>query len=148
MTQAYKYSILYFLLFSLLLVLSGVLLFDEKIGFSVQGVLDYYLGNEAHFTQKKSFEGIMKTVLPHIFAFGLFSMVLLHFLIFTKEKKLPKLRLLVLLMFSVASFEIFTPLLIINGFEVFAYLKLISFFLFEGCILYTAWLLFMSILYT
>ena len=146
MTQSYKYYPFYFLLFSLLLVISGALLFDEKIGFNVQGVLDYYLGSEAKFTQPKETSGILKTILPHIFAFGLFSMVLLHFLIFTKENKTMKLKVLIILMFITAAIEIFVPFLIINGFTFFAYLKLVSFFLFEALILYSAWLLFVSIL--
>lgn len=145
MIQAYKYSIFYFLLFAILLVTSGVLLFDEKIGFSVQGVLDYYLGSEINFTQEKSHEGILKVVLPHIFAFALFTMVLLHFLIFTKVKGSKKVQVLIVLMFMTAGIEIFSPFLILEGFTFFAYLKLLSFFLFQGLILYTVWLLLLSI---
>ncbi len=146
MYNSYRYAVLYFLLFSLLLVLSGFLLFDSKIGFSVQGVLDYYLGNEEMFTQEKTALGILKIVLPHIFAFGLFSMVLLHFLIFTSHRNSPKAKALIYLIFITALLEIITPFFIINGYHFFAYLKLFSFFLFESLILYTGWLLFTSIL--
>lgn len=145
MIQAYKYSILYFLVFSLLLILSGTLLFEEKIGFSIAGILNYYLGNEETFTQPKSALSILKTVLPHIFAFGLFCMVILHFLIFTKNRNTKKAKILIYLIFITSFLELATPFLIIDGYEFFAYIKLLSFFLFEGLILYIAWLLFSSI---
>lgn len=147
MTQAYKYAILYFLVFSFLLLLSGILLFEHKIGFSVEGVLDYYLGNEEVFTQQKSSLGILKTILPHFFAFGLFCMVLLHFLVFTKKQKQMQTKVLVYLLFFSAILEITTPFLIINGYDFFAYIKLISFFVFQALVIYVAWLLFFSIAY-
>ena len=144
MIKAYKYALLYFLLFSLLLLLSGGLLFEQKIGFSALDVLNYYEGNETLYIQKKSFLGILKIILPHLFAFGLFSMVALHFLIFTKKKNL---QILVYMVYLTALLEMLTPFFIINGFELFAYLKLLSFFLFQGLIIYILWLLFFSIAY-
>lgn len=145
MIQSYKYAILYFLVFSLLLVLSGALLFEEKIGFSIAGVLNYYLGNEETFIQQKSTLAIFKTILPHIFAFGLFCMVILHFLIFTKNRYTKKAKLLIFVIFISSLLEIVSPFFIVNGFEFFAYIKLVSFFLFEGLIIYISWLLFSSI---
>jgi len=79
MQERYNSLVLYFLLFSLLLLGSAYLLFDAKIGFSYNRVLHYYQGGQALFTASKSFGGILKIILPHIFAFGLFLMVLLHF---------------------------------------------------------------------
>ena len=147
MQQAYKYSVLYFLVFSFLLLLSGVLLFEEKLGFSREGVLSYYLGDEERFTQPKSVAGILKIVLPHVFTFGLFVMVILHFLVFTKVKKTKKFQTIVYLSFATAFSELFSPLFIVNGFEFFAYVKIASFFTFEFLILYVSWLLFKSIVY-
>jgi len=147
MTQAYKYAILYFLVFSLLLLCSGILLFDHKIGFSIDGVLQYYLGSEETFTQEKTSLGILKIILPHLFAFGLFCMVLLHFLLFTNKRKLLQTKVLVYLLFTSAFLEITAPFLIINGYDFFAYVKLLSFFLFQALVIYTAWLLFFSIAY-
>lgn len=145
--KAYKYSILYFLAFSLLLLTSGALLFEEKIGFLYQSVLDYYLGNRDSFIAPKSSVGILKIILPHIFAFGLFFMVLLHFVIFTKKRKSKQFQLLIYLAFFTAFSELFTPLLIINGLEIFAYVKIFSFFSLEFLVLYISWLLFKSIIY-
>ncbi len=147
MTKAYKLSIIYYLIFSLLLILSAYLLFDYKIGFNYQGVVDYYLGSEENFIPAKSFSGILKIILPHIFAFALLSMVLLHFLVFTKSRYKKNTLIVIYLTFITALLEIFTPFLIISGFEFFAYLKLISFFVFLSLILYISWLLFHSIIY-
>lgn len=147
MTKAYKYSIIYFLLFSSLLILSGVMLFEHKIGFSVQEVSNYYLGNEDMFINPKASSSILKTILPHIFAFGLFLMVILHFLVFTKLRYKKSTITLIYLTFITALLEIFTPFLIISGLEFFAYIKLISFFIFFALVLYISGLLCRSIIF-
>lgn len=143
MHKAYKRAILYFLLFSILLLVSSVMLFEHKIGFSATGVLNYYLGNEELFIPAKTISGLLKIIVPHIFVFALFSMVLLHFVVFTKKKS----KLLVFVVFLSILLELFTPLLIVGGYEVFAYLKLLSFFVFELLVLYILWVLFISIVY-
>jgi hypothetical protein len=147
MQKAYKLSIIYYLIFSLLLIASAVMLFEYKIGFSYEGILDYYLGNEDKFIPAKSTSGILKIALPHIFSFGLISMVLLHFLVFTKLRYKRSTLTLIYLTFFSAILEIFTPLLIVNGFEFGVYVKLLSFFIFLTLILYISWLLFYSIIY-
>ncbi len=146
MKKAYKYSIVYFLLFSLLLLSSGIMLFEEKIGFSIEAIQDYYLGNTSEFIPAKTASGVLKIVLPHIFAFGLFSMVIMHFLIFTKQRNKTKTRILIYLIFISALLEIGSPFFIILGADIFSYVKLISFVLFEILIIYISWLLFYSII--
>ena len=145
MTKAYRYSIVYFIVFSMLLVSSGIMLFEEKIGFEIHNILEYYLGNEEKFMVQKSYEGILKIVLPHIFAFGLFSMVILHFLVFTKYRDSTHAKSLIYTLFISAFLEIFSPFMIIFGAEFFAYIKIVSFVLFEGLVVYISWLLFNSI---
>ncbi|EHP31084.1 hypothetical protein SMGD1_2562 [Sulfurimonas gotlandica GD1] len=147
MQKAYKLSIIYYLVFSLLLISSAVMLFEYKIGFSYGEVVDYYLGNEDKFIPTKSTSGILKTALPHIFSFGLISMVLLHFLVFTKLRYKKSTLTVIYLTFLTAILEIFTPMLIVNGFEFAAFLKLLSFFVFLALILYVSWLLLHSIVY-
>ena len=145
MIKAYKYSIVYFLAFSLLLLLSGIMLFEEKIGFSVQGVSSYYLGDADRFISAKSADSILKTILPHIFGFGLFIMVILHFLIFTKQRNKAKTKLLIYLTFITAFIEISSPFLIIYGDALFSFVKISAFVLFMVLILYSIWLLLESI---
>lgn len=146
MQRAYKLSIIYYLIFSLLLIASAVMLFEYKIGFSYEGVLDYYLGNEDKFIPAKSTSGILKLALPHVFSFGLIAMVLLHFLVFTKLRYKKSTLTLIYMTFFSAFLEIFTPMLIVNGFEFVALLKLLSFFIFLALILYVSWLLLHSII--
>ncbi|MCK4974840.1 MAG: hypothetical protein KAR81_06270 [Sulfurimonas sp.] len=147
MQKAYKLSILYYLAFSLLLIASAVMLFEHKIGFSFNGLLEYYIGNEEKFISSKSLGGILKVLLPHIFVFGLLSMVLLHFVVFTEHRYKKSTIILIYLTFITAALEMFTPFLIVSGFEFFAYIKLLSFWLFLALILYISWLLLQSITY-
>lgn len=145
MQKAYKLSILYYLLFSLLLIVSAVMLFEHKIGFSFNSVVDYYIGNKDKFIPSKSVAAVLKIALAHILSFGLLSLVLLHFLVFTKHKHKKETIFVIYLTFITALLEIFTPLMIVSGFEFFAYLKLASFFLFLVLLVYIPWLLFISI---
>lgn len=145
MKKAYRYSILYFLLFSLLLLVSSIMIFEDKMGFSYQGVLAYYQGNEAKFIVAKSLGGLLKVILPHIFSFGLFIMIILHFLIFTQISKAKHFHTLIVVTFFVSFLEIISPFFIINGIDFFAFVKLISFVLLEILIIYIFYLLFRSI---
>lgn len=145
MQQAYKLSILYFLIFSLLLIISAVMLFWHKIGFNYLSVLEYYIGNEEKFIPAQSAAGILKMVLPHIFVFGLFTMVLLHFLVFTDLKVKKAFLILIYITFITALLEIFAPFMIISGWSFFAYIKLFSFFSFLALTLFILWLLFRKI---
>lgn len=146
MTKTYQYSILYFLLFSLLLLLSGFLLFEHKIGFSTHQILEYYQGSTEKFIVEKSASGILKTALPHIFSFGLFAMVLLHFLIFTKLRNKQSTKILIYLVFLSAFLEIFSPFFIILGVDFFSFIKVGSFLVLQLLVLYISWLLFASII--
>jgi hypothetical protein len=145
--KAYKVALFYYLLFSLLLLASSILLFDIKIGFSPQAVLEYYLGNEEKFIIAKTPAGILKLILPHILAYGLFIMVSMHFMIFTKYKNRAIVQLLLYTLFISGSVELFSPFLILMGLHTFALLKLISFVVFELSLLLLFGLLFKSIIY-
>jgi len=146
MQQRYNSLVLYFVLFSLLLLGSAYLLFDAKIGFSYNGILHYYQGDKTLFTSAKSFSGILKIILPHIFAFGLFLMVLLHFGVFTAFRKHPLFRYFIYTLGIAAFVELFSPFFIILGLGFFAYFKLLAFFVLEVGTLIFIWLLFRSVL--
>ena len=145
MYKAYKISIIYFSMFSLLLLLSGIFLFGDKIGFSIEDINNYYLGNSEQFSEAKTYSGILKIILPHLFSFGLFCMVILHFLIFTDKKLEKSTIVLVYLTIGSAFFELFSPFFILLGASFFACVKIISFFVFNLAITYALWLLFRSI---
>lgn len=65
MHRAYKISILYFSLFTLLLLMSGIMIFEAKIGFDVQRALGYYIGNKELFVAAKTNGGILKWLCSH-----------------------------------------------------------------------------------
>lgn len=144
--KAYKYAIGYFLLFTLLLLTSGAAIFFEKIGFSYENIQHYYLGNATTFTPAKTFDGLLKIIIPHIFAFGLLVMVLLHFLIFTNKRDTKELQIIIYTSFTAAFLELFSPFLIIAGVDFFIYVKLLAYFLFNFIVLYVLFVLIKSIM--
>jgi hypothetical protein len=121
------------------------LLFEEKIGLGLHALRAYYLGDEALFMSVKSTQGLLKIVLPHIFALALLSMVLLHFLRFTNTKNKKALIVLIYVLFSAQFFEIFAPFLMLHISELFAYVKLFSLLVYFVLMLTTLYLLFASI---
>ena len=147
LNSAYKYAISYFLLFSFLLLISATLIFAENIGFSTKDIIHYYLGDKENFISPKTYSGVAKIILPHIFAFGLFLMTLLHFLIFTNKRDTKKVGWLIYLSLFTSFLELFSPFMILMGFESFAFIKLFSFLLFNLLIVYALFILFKSILY-
>lgn len=144
MHNGYKYSIIYFSCFVLLLLVSALMLFAHKIGFDPATIAHYYLGNGEMLLQKSN-TGILKLVLPHIFAFGILSFVVIHFLIFTDYKKRSYTLMVIYILLAAQTLEIFSPFLIINISEYFSYLKLISFVVYMILLPLIFFLLFKSI---
>lgn len=136
LNSAYKGVVFYFLPFIWLLLISALALYAQKIGFTPQAVLDYYT--------PKTLGGVLKVNLPHIFVFGLLSMVMLHFVVFTQHQK--QLKLLNFIIYISGFMELFSPVGIIFGVEFFSYVKLISFFVFNGGFFYISLLLMHSII--
>lgn len=144
MDRAYRFLVLSFLLFGLLLLLSGAMIFARKIGFGAEAISAYYLGSTAAFTEPKSPVGVLKIILGHLFAFGLFWFVVLHFLRFTRfyERALW----LIAALFCVSMLELFAPFLILQFGALFAYVKLAALFGYYALMLYAFWLLLRSII--
>jgi len=78
MKNNYRIAILYFGLFSLLMIGSGFWIFILKSGFTFEGMKSYYA--------PKSYEGILKIAQPHLLSIGIFIMVSSHFFLFSKYK--------------------------------------------------------------
>ena len=146
MHNTYKLSIVYFIFFSALLLSSALMLFLTKIGFGIEAITNYYLGNEPSFIQAKTLAGLLKVVYPHIFSIGLLAMVLLHFIYFTSFKKNHKFKYLILVSYLAIFLEIFSGFFIILGATIFAFVKLVSFILMSILFLYMFWLILDSIL--
>ena len=145
MHQSYRYAIAWFALFGALLLLSGMVLFFSKIGFSYTAVQSYYLGSEALFTSPKSSYGLLETALPHLGSMGLFIMVTGHFLLFASKERKRRAVKPVIALFIVALLDIFSGFLIVEGWSFFIWVKLAAFALLQLLGLYLLWLLFSAV---
>jgi len=135
------FSILLFLAIGLisLQLLSGIYLFIEKFGLLPSSIYLYFAGNEEQFIMQKSVEGLLETAVPHFIAISTTIFVYTHFLLFTTIISNKNKQLLIASLFVSALIDIFSPFGIIYGFELFAWTKLISFWIFEilmGLLLY------------
>ena len=137
LNKKYESLILYYSLFVCLLVISAFIVFAQNIGFSNEQILSYY--------SQKTILGLLKVNLPHTLLFGLFSMVNLHFLLFTSAK--GELRFLTPTLYTFAALELLSPLIILFGLEFFSYVKLASLIGFTFVTLYICALLARSILF-
>ena len=142
MHHSYKVVILYALAFVVLLVGSAVAIYSTKLGYLPSEVLLYYLGDE--YSPPKTALGLLKVHLPHTFVFGLFGFVLLHLLLFTQFQ--TQSTKLAFLFFTSAFFELLSSGAIIYGLAFFATIKIVSFLVLMGCILYISALLALDIL--
>lgn len=123
---------------------SGIWLFIEKYGFSVHDVFTYFAGDENSFIPAKSFEGLMETTVPHFVAVSTTIFVYAHFLLFTTVISEKKKKLIIYSLFISALINIFSSFGIIQGHELFAWIKVFAFWSFQTfmgvllCILFLA----------
>ena len=136
MNNTYRIAIIYFCLFALMLLGSSIALFSTKMAFALESINSYYAGDEAHFIAPKSLEGLLETITPHTFAMALFVMVLTHFVLFIKKQKNATTITLVILLYIALFIEIFSPLMIRQGYTLFTLLKLVSYSVVELLSLY------------
>ncbi|MEA2110793.1 MAG: hypothetical protein U9P71_01965 [Campylobacterota bacterium] len=117
MYRLYKVGISYFALFSVLLLMTGLVMFYLKTGVSLEGTLEYY--------RVKSYDGLLELSYPHLGGMGIFIMVLGHFFLFTSLRY--KARWWFITMFVAALSSLMAPLFIVvfkSAF--FTWIKLLS----------------------
>lgn len=146
MHQSYRFAIIYFTLFGILLLLSGALLFVNKLGLTVESVTTFYLGSTTSFSQAKSNFGLLETALPHLGGMGLFIFVSGHFLLFSPKKEKNRVVLPLIALFIAALLDIGSGFLIIHGWHFFVVVKILAFLLLQGLGLYILALIFLSAL--
>lgn len=123
---------------------SGIWLFIEKYGLSAYDVFTYFSGDKQKFIPAKSLEGLMETAVPHFIAVSTTIFVYAHFLLFTTIISENKKKLLILALFVSALMNIFSGFGIIQGHELFAWIKVFAFWSFQTfmgvllCILFLA----------
>jgi hypothetical protein len=96
-----------------------------KIGFTVQEVINYYLGNPETFRQPKSYGSIVEETHFHLFAMGIILMTLNHLMLFSDLSMRFKIMLIVV-SFSACLLDIVSSWLVRFVSADFAYLKLSS----------------------
>lgn len=127
--------------FSLLLMgffFINLLVFYSKMGFSLGSIKEYYLGNPEKFLKPKTFEGMFKVFYPHIISMAVFSVAVGHFLIFAGSSlSIP----LGIGLFLFSFLDNLSGFLIRFLHPYFALLKLLSFVVLQGIILYSVLLM-------
>lgn len=146
MHQSYRFAIAYFALFGALLLISGAVLFFNKLGLSYESVELFYLGNQSYFIQPKSAYGLLETALPHLGAMGLFIFVTGHFLLFASKKQKHKAVKPVIFLFIAALLDIASGFLIVQGWTFFIWIKIVAFLLLQTIGLYLLFIVFKNTL--
>lgn len=135
------------LVFALVLIilqlLSGIWLFIEKFGLTVNEVYTYFAGSQDKFIMAKSFEGLMETAVPHFIAVSTTIFVYAHFLLFTDIISQKSKQILIFSLFTASLIDIFSGFGMIYGYKVFAYLKITAFISFEVLMAILLYILFL-----
>ena len=71
-----------FLVFVVLLWGTNAALFLGQMGFSYDGIVRHYLGDEATFSEPRSFKVLLEISHFHLFAMGMLLLVLTHLMLF------------------------------------------------------------------
>ncbi|MGD9969766.1 MAG: hypothetical protein AB7S65_04865 [Sulfuricurvum sp.] len=119
---------------SLLLMLqlgSGIWLFIHKLTFEPSRIAAAYLGDPEEFIAGKTVLGVLQTAVPHILGMGTVALIAAHLLPYCGIGE-KTLRALSAALYLAAFGEIAAPLLILSVSPHFAWLKLVSFVVFEG----------------
>lgn len=117
--------IVFTVIFFVFLWLTSLLLYLE-VGFSPEGVAEYYRGSEEDFRQPKSYLGMLEEAHFHFFAMAIILVTLNHLVLFTGIGNQWKL-VLIVSSFASALGDIIAGWLIRYVSPVFAYLKIGSF---------------------
>jgi len=75
--------------------LTNAALYFHKMGLDPASVVDYYLGSEQHFTQPRSYQGMVEIAHFHLFAMGMLLLVLTHVMLFIPVRNGLKAALIV-----------------------------------------------------
>ena len=130
----YAVPLRYFIVMTVMLLLTGLWMFTLHTSLSIDGTMNYY--------SPKSFYGLLETVNPHLFGMGLLVFILTHFFAVLKGVEQKKYRLLSVLFFVVMLVANLSGFFITEGGVFLSVVKLLSTLLFIGFILVTSYKLF------
>lgn len=123
------------LMYILVLWVTNVLLYIEKIGFTYNSVIGYYLGSEEEFKNPISYRGLLEVTHVHLFVFAFAFLLLNHLTVFSNIPRYLKL-FLILTSFISGFCDMGVGWLIRFVSPSFAYLKIVSFIVFQSSLLF------------
>ena len=129
--QLLRLVLVWFLVFVALLWVSNALLYFAKMTLDPASVVAYYLGNEAQFTQPRSYQGMLEITHFHLFAMGILVLTMTHLLLFVPMANRWK-ALVVSIAFAAALADEAAGWLVRFVSPGFAYLKVAAFLTLEA----------------
>jgi len=130
----YAIALRYFLVMTLLLLITGMWMFVLNTSLSVEGTTAYYA--------PKSFHGLLDTASPHLFGMGLIIFILTHFFAILKGVKQENFKMFSLLFVLVMLVENLSGFLITEEGLILSVVKLLSTLLFVVYTCVAMWKLF------
>ncbi|MDP2683160.1 MAG: hypothetical protein Q8P28_10265 [Deltaproteobacteria bacterium] len=118
------------LVYVLLLWVTNLLLYSERIGFTYDGIVNYYLGSEEEFKNPVSYIGLLEATHWHLFVFAMALLLVNHLTVFSNIHQFLKLFLIIVSFLSGLG-DMSAGWLIRFVSPSFAYLKLWSFIAFQ-----------------
>jgi len=134
MNKDYKVSIRYFLLMSLMLLLTGIWMLLLHTSLSVDGFSNYYV--------QKSVFGLLEVATPHLFAMGTVIFILTHFLSLNRRNSSFESKL-TLALFTVMIVSNLSGFIITEQTTYLVWVKIISTVLFLVFSLLSMWRVFL-----
>ena len=143
--QLLRLLLVWFLVFVALLWVTNALLYFAKMSLDPASVVAYYLGNEATFTQPRSYQGLLEITHFHLFAMGILVLTMTHLLLFVPMANGRK-ALVVSIAFAAALADEAAGWLVRFVAPQFAWLKVAAFLTLEGVLAFmvgaVAWAIF------
>ena len=133
-------SLIGFMTILILLLISAIALYVNHYGFSVQNLYEAYAGNEERFISAKTFDGILKSFSPHIFAMPLIFFILFHIGVASHSFKQKEIKYIAMIGFTSALGDIFITFFISYSIF-FAYVKIGFMLAFELMLVYAMYCL-------
>ena len=118
------------LVYVLLLWVTNLLLYSERIGFTYDAIVNYYLGSEEEFKNPVSYIGLLEATHWHLFVFAMALLLVNHLTVFSNLNQFLKLFLIIVSFLSGLG-DMSAGWLIRFVSPSFAYLKLWSFIVFQ-----------------
>jgi len=122
--------LIFTLVYVMFLWVTNLLIYSERIGFSSDSIVKYYLGSEDEFRNPVSYIGLLEGLHLHLFVFAMALLLVNHLAVFSNLNQILKL-ILVIVSFLSGLGDMSAGWLIRFVSPSFVYLKLWSFIIFQ-----------------